>query len=532
MSRRLVGRRLARLPIRVRLMVLSTVTSTCALVLACLTFWTYETAINLQTLHREATTIAQMLGDGVSAALTFNDAVAARETANTLRAEPRVAQACFYTLTGRAIASYQRRDEAAVCPESRTLQSFRFSWGHASLYYPVSLNHEIVGSLYLRIGLAEIYTRSLRYGLISAIVLLLASVFALGISARLQRMISEPILHLTHVAREVSGSGSYDLRAVKTFDDETGLLIDQFNDMMEKINDRDMRLQRAQDELEMRVADRTRTLEKEIAERKVIEQSLVNAKLAAEEANAAKSVFLANMSHELRTPLNAILGYSEMLEEDAVENGMNSCAKDLHRIQSAGHHLLALVNDILDISKIEAGALDLRPELCEIGALTEPVIATIEPLASRNGNRFVVEATNVTGIVSVDPLKFRQSLINLLSNACKFTERGTVSLSIVREQDGGREFIAWQVKDTGIGIDREDLNRLFRPFSQVDASVTRRHGGTGLGLAISQRLCRLMGGDITVVSRPGEGSTFTLHMPAAHPDTALQADDGQPLALA
>jgi signal transduction histidine kinase len=524
MSRTAIRPMLARLPIRMRLMVLSTVTSTCALLLACMAFWGYETATNLQTLHHEAATIAQMLADSTAAALTFDDAAAAGETANTLRAEPRVALACFYTLSGSNLATYRRSGESTPCPQPLAVESVRFSWKHASLYYPVSVNREMVGSLYLRIGLGEIYTRSLRYGFISAIVLLLASLFALALSSRLQRMISEPILHLTHVAREVSGSGSYHLRAMKTFDDETGLLIDQFNDMMEKINDRDLRLQRAQDELEMRVADRTRTLRNEIAERKVIEQSLVNAKLAAEEANAAKSAFLANMSHELRTPLNAILGYSEMLEEDAAEIGMSSCVKDLQRIQSAGHHLLALVNDILDISKIEAGALELHLEPCEIGALTDQVIATIEPLVSRGGNRFVVERDGAAGIVLVDPIKFRQSLLNLLSNACKFTEHGTITLRMTCEREIGRTCIAWQVRDTGIGISPEDMDRLFRPFSQVDSSVTRRHGGTGLGLAISQRLCRLMGGEIVAESTPGEGSTFTMRIPAAASDVDASVD--------
>jgi signal transduction histidine kinase len=241
---------------------------------------------------------------------------------------------------------------------------------------------------------------------------------------------------------------------------------------------------------------------------------LVNAKLAAEEANASKSAFLANMSHELRTPLNAILGYSEMLEEDAEEMGLTACTKDLQRIQAAGHHLLALVNDVLDISKIEAGALEVRLETVDVGELTDGVVSTIEPLANRNGNEFVVDAGEKGALVRVDAMKFRQSLLNLLSNACKFTERGRISLSVERCIVGGREFICWRVRDSGVGIGPDDLNRLFRPFSQVDSSVTRRHGGTGLGLAISQRLCRLMGGDITVQSTPGEGSTFTIAMPA------------------
>lgn len=516
-----IPRLLRKQPIRVRLMVLFTATSTAALLLACLAFWSYETALYLQTLRRESSTIAQMLADSSAAALTFHDAQAARETANTLRAEPRVSQACFYDQEGVVMASYRRDGERALCPPASTVKSLRYTRQYLWVFYPVEVNAEIVGALFLKIGLAELYTRSLRYGFISAIVLCLASLFALLLSARLQRMISDPILHLTRVAGEVSGSGSYDVRAVKTFEDETGILIDQFNAMMETINERDLQLKRAQDELELRVEERTRSLQNEIAERKSIEHSLVNAKLAAEEANAAKSAFLANMSHELRTPLNAILGYSEMLGEDAEDMGLMECRKDLRRIQAAGHHLLALVNDVLDISKIEAGALEVQMQTVEVGELTDGVVATIEPLAKRNDNQLIVQAEEDGATVRVDLVKFRQSLLNLLSNACKFTEHGVISLSVLRCREADRELICWRVRDNGIGISPDDMKRLFRPFSQVDASTTRRHGGTGLGLAISQRLCRLMGGDITVESAPGQGSTFTIFMPAEPvPDTA------------
>jgi signal transduction histidine kinase len=523
MTKQWISGVLRRQPIRVRLMALFTVTSTCALLLACLAFWSYETALYLQTLRRESVTIAQMMADSSAAALTFHDAEAARETANTLRAEPRVAQACFYGQDGTVMASYRRDGERALCPPSSSGKRVHYSRQYLWVFYPVAVNGEMVGALFLKIGLAELYTRSLRYGFISAIVLCLASLFALLLSARLQRMISDPILHLTRVAGEVSGSGSYDVRAVKTFEDETGILIDQFNAMMETINERDLQLKRAQDELEMRVEERTRSLQIEIAERKSIEHSLVNAKLAAEEANAAKSAFLANMSHELRTPLNAILGYSEMLGEDAELLGLTECRKDLLRIQSAGHHLLALVNDVLDISKIEAGALEVRLEAVEAGELTDGVVATIEPLARRNDNQLIVQAGEDGAMVRVDLVKFRQSLLNLLSNACKFTEHGVISLSVERCREADREFICWRVRDNGIGISADDMKRLFRPFSQVDASVTRRHGGTGLGLAISQRLCRLMGGDITAESTPGRGSTFTIFMPAEPAPAAVSS---------
>jgi signal transduction histidine kinase len=499
--------------IRVRLMALTAITSTGALLLACAAFWSYESVLYLQTLRRDTLTIAQMLADSSAAALTFDDAKATREVADTLHAEPRVEQACFYDQAQRVIGAYRRNGEEAKCPASpEAAIRFHLSWKQLFVFYPVTVNGESAGTVFLKVGLAEMYSRSFRYGLISAIVLCLAGAFAMILSSRLQRVISDPILHLARVAREVSGAGNYGLRAVKTYDDETGILIDQFNAMMEAVSLRDQQLKQAQDELELRVDERTRSLTREIAERRAAEQSLVNAKLAAEEANAAKSTFLANMSHELRTPLNAILGYSEMLDEDATLAGNETASADLKRIQAAGKHLLALVTDILDISKIEAGAILLQLERAGVVDITDGIASTVTPLMRKNLNRFEIHAA-VSGYVLVDPVKFRQCLLNLLSNACKFTEHGLITLSVERREEEGRETFCWSVSDTGIGIAADDIRLLFQPFSQVDSSSTRRHGGTGLGLAISQRLCQLMGGRITVESTPGQGSTFTIYMP-------------------
>ncbi len=498
--------------IRARLIVLSTVVAGSALMLACTVFWAYESILYLQALERESSTIAQMLADNSIAALTFDDRVAANEIANTLRAEPRVTRACFFNATGTVLATYRRPGETADCPAASPHKLAHFTVHHLLISQPAVLKVEAVGSVFLEIDLAEMYVMWLRYGIISALIVSVATLFAMVLSSKLQRRISDPILHLARVASQVSGSGRYSLRAVKTFDDETGQLIDQFNGMMEKINERDLQLKRAQDELETRVAERTQSLRNEIAERKSIEQALTNAKLAAEAANAAKSGFLANMSHELRTPLNAILGYSEMLEEDAHAAGDTSAENDLKHILFAGRHLLELVNDVLDISKIEAGALQLHLETVHSDDVTRDVVATVEPLATKNGNRLELNIAD-GGFIQVDVIKFRQSLLNLLSNACKFTSNGTVSLSVARIVQENQELIRWDVRDTGIGIAEEDLKRLFQPFIQVDASATRRHGGTGLGLAISQRLCRMMGGNITLQSAVGVGSTFTVHMP-------------------
>jgi signal transduction histidine kinase/CheY-like chemotaxis protein/HAMP domain-containing protein len=232
-----------------------------------------------------------------------------------------------------------------------------------------------------------------------------------------------------------------------------------------------------------------------------------------EVASRHKSEFLANMSHELRTPLNAIIGYSEMLEEEARDQHAEGFLPDLQRIHAAGKHLLELINAVLDLSKIEAGKMELYLETFDVGSLIRDVAAVIEPLAQKNANRLEVECAPDVGAMRADLTKLRQALFNLLSNACKFTERGVVSLAATRERDAAANAIVFAVRDSGIGMTPEQMARLFEEFGQADASTTRRYGGTGLGLALSRRLCRMMGGDISVASEPGRGSTFTIRLP-------------------
>jgi GAF domain-containing protein/CheY-like chemotaxis protein len=233
-----------------------------------------------------------------------------------------------------------------------------------------------------------------------------------------------------------------------------------------------------------------------------------------EVASRHKSEFLANMSHELRTPLNAILGYSEMLQEEAQDQGTEGFVPDLQKIHSAGRHLLELINAVLDLSKIEAGKMELYLETFPVESLVRDIAAVVEPLAQKNANRLEVRCAPDTGVMRADLTKVRQALFNLLSNACKFTERGVVSVSAAREVTGEGDRLAFTVSDTGIGMTHDQVERLFEEFMQADAATTRRYGGTGLGLALSRRLCRMMGGDITVASKPGRGSTFTIRLPA------------------
>ena len=234
---------------------------------------------------------------------------------------------------------------------------------------------------------------------------------------------------------------------------------------------------------------------------------------AAAEADRAKSQFLANMSHELRTPLNAIIGYGEMLVELADDDGNEDYGPDLKKILSAGKHLLALINDILDLSKIEAGKVTLIIESFDPKHLVEEVVGTIQPLIDKNGNTLKAEFGENLGTMKGDSLRLRQCLFNLLSNASKFTDKGTVSIAAEAAEHDGKSFVKFIVTDTGIGMTAEQLSRLFQVFSQADAAIHRQYGGTGLGLAITRKICRLMGGDAVVSSEPGKGSTFTMIVP-------------------
>ncbi|MEO5903744.1 MAG: response regulator [Gemmatimonadaceae bacterium] len=263
----------------------------------------------------------------------------------------------------------------------------------------------------------------------------------------------------------------------------------------------------------------------DVTERRRVEEEVAKAKEASEIANRTKSLFLANMSHELRTPLNAIVGYSEMLQEEAAEQDLDSFGSDLEKINTSGRHLLALINDILDLSKIEAGKMELYLEHFDLNTLIDEVASTIQPMVEKNCNTLHIERPLHIGTMRADQIKVRQALFNLVSNAAKFTQNGSITLKAERQRMDDSDWIVFRVTDTGIGLSADKVLRLFQDFTQADASTTRKFGGTGLGLALTRRFCQMMGGDVSVHSVPGEGSTFTIMLPADLGESKAEVTD-------
>jgi signal transduction histidine kinase len=345
-----------------------------------------------------------------------------------------------------------------------------------------------------------------------------------------QRM-ARPIVHLTGVVTRFT-SGERNARAAIELGDETGTLARSFNTMAAQVSSLMQRLEARTRDLEIENNERRRAEHALQQYREHLEEQVAERTAEIQQVNQAKSRFLANMSHELRTPLNAIIGYSEMLQDDAADMDYAELATDLGHIRNAGGHLLTLLNDILDLSKVEAGRLDLNIEPIDLPTLIDEVVSTIQPAAEQNGNDLDVSCAPNLGTIHSDPTRLSQILLNLLSNACKFTKQGRVMLSVRRTattpDEAPDSWIEIQVCDTGIGISAEQLARIFEPFAQADATTTRQYGGTGLGLAISRHLCRMLGGDIEATSVLHQGSVFTVRLPAHSgssppPDTADNA---------
>ncbi|HEX5844039.1 MAG TPA: response regulator [Pseudomonas sp.] len=456
-----------------------------------------------QKTQRDLQVLATVLADNSRAAVTFDDAEAARTILAAAKGNGHI-QMALIEKGGALFAAYPQ----GVSAEALSQLHWRDKvWLHAEHYYasvPIVVANQVKGRLVLQTDLEE--WEEVKGNLYKVFAGLLGGLLLLTglISYWLNMHITRPLSALSSWATQVSQAKDFDARAIKHNDDEVGTLVDSLNTMLAELAKQES------------IRSWNEILETEIRERKEVERDLIDMRNRAETANKAKSQFLANMSHELRTPLNAIIGYSEMLQDVMTDEELDrvELAGDVDKIRSAGKHLLSLINDILDLSKIEAGKMDLSIEAFNADELIQDVIGTIRPLAESRGNQLRINVAGEIGILYSDVTKIRQILFNLLSNAVKFTQHGLVELTCRRSHEGQGEQVEFSVHDTGIGISGENLEVLFKPFSQADSSTTRKYGGTGLGLAISRSYAKMLGGEIRVASEVGRGSTFSVKFPA------------------
>ena len=484
--------------IKHKLTAMNVLTCCVALVVASVIFVTSEVINYKNMIIQELATIADIAGNNSTAAIIFNDQRSAEEILVALSAKPNIVSAQIVRKDGKALAKFRRgafearpvvsQDDDDLdkgllrrgLSDGSKVYDMHFLGGYIDLYAPIHFNGGIIGGIFLRSDIRQIYSVIENYIVISMAAFLLSLVIAVVLSSRMQKAISQPILHLLGTMQIVSTDRNYSIRATKHGEDELGRLIGGFNTMLAEIQSHD--------------------------------NSLRVARRQAEAASRTKSEFLANMSHELRTPLNAIIGFSDMMKMAVCGPLSDPKYEEYTRdINNSGRHLLALINDILDLSKIEAGKLELDEEDIDTAGVIQSCIVLVKERATNGGITLKMEIPQELPALRFDERKLKQILINLLSNAVKFTPPGgTVTIKTWSRPDSGYVF---QVVDTGIGIALEDIPKALSSFGQVDSKLARKYEGTGLGLPLTKSLVELGSGSLDLQSEVGVGTTVTVRFP-------------------
>jgi len=483
-----------------------------ALLLACAAFIAYDTITFREAMVRNLSTQSQIIGSDTASALLFNDPQSAATTLSALKAAHNILCAAIYEPDGRLFASYSRdprRDSPPLTIPADEAETHSFKNGNIVLVRPIVFQGKPTGIIYIRSDLEDLDQRLRQYGSIAGVVLLACLMAALLVSSVFRKAVAEPIVGLAEVAKIVSHDKNYSIRASPAHrQGELAILIDAFNEMLTHIQENEAALRKAHDELEQRVQERTVQLETAKKELEAFSASILQAKGELERASKFKDQFLSTMSHELRTPLNAVLGFSDLLTEERYGPLNDRQRRYIGHIHTGGKHLLRLINDILDLSKIEAGRLQLAIESVSVKTAFGEVADVMRPLAEKKSHSLLVNTLNELS-VRADAVRFKQVLMNLIGNAIKFTPEGG-KIELAARQLG--EVVRVEVRDSGPGIPPEEQQRIFEAFyrsTQTEKTVE----GTGLGLAITKRLVELHGGHLGLESQQGMGTCFYFTLP-------------------
>lgn len=484
-----------RFSISSKLVMIAMISTTVGLLVAGIALSVYNRQRMKDDLVQGLMVSAQLIAERSNAALLFSDVGLARENLASLRVAEEVTHACIYTENGSVFASYpvpQVQDSDFPVPLRE--RRFRFDSKKLEVFEPIIFEGRWIGAVYVQARLTKLERAWKNHLLATLLIILLAILTAFFLSFRLQRIVSEPIKQLALTAQIIAKQEDFSVRAASVAEDETGVLVNSFNLMLQTIETRNHDLVEINRTLEQRVNERTLELRE--------------AKERAESADLLKSAFLAAMSHELRTPLNSIIGFTGIMLQGLPGPLNAEQTKQLGMVQGSARHLLDLINDILDLSKIEAGQLNIENKPFAVADAIVKTQRLVAPLAEKKGLELTLHLDSRIGELTGDRRRFEQILINLLNNAVKFSDRGGIDIDAFVENGG----LTVRVCDTGIGIKAEDMDKLFNTFQQIDSGLTRNHEGSGLGLSICKKLVEMMG-QITVSSQWGQGSTFSFWLP-------------------